>query len=202
MFSLFISYLNTPIQVINFNADKDSGFISTVFLLSSIMLDVYLFEVNISPLAGNCLRRCELSDPQSNYSPLIFTKPYNPLINRCNWFLMPLFCEPLSETVYYIFSFQNNSCLHIVIGIWWWPVIHPLYTHLLTFVYLCVLVSVLCNVPYYEAVRVIQPVLQPQVEATPVLELGWPHALFNPKNEVCIPTTRDDIIHIVLYNRY
>ena len=36
-------------------------------------------------------------------------------------------------------------------------------------------------------------VFQPQTEATPDLDLGCSHTLFNPNNEVCMPMTRDDI---------
>ena len=66
----------------------------------------------------------------------------------------------------------------------------------------CVLFYRLCSVPYYEVVRVIQPGLQPQSGATPVLDLGCPRKLFNPDDEICIPMTRNDIIHRLLYNRY
>ena len=64
------------------------------------------------------------------------------------------------------------------------------------------LVSGLCSVPYYEVVSIIQPGFQTQSVATTVLDSGCLHAFFNTNDEVCIKTTRDDIIHILLYNRY
>ena len=45
----------------------------------------------------------------------------------------------------------------------------------------------------YEAVRVFQLGFQPQTVANPALDSGYPHSLFNPNYEVCMPGTRDDI---------
>ena len=45
-----------------------------IFLLSSIIIHGWLYEHSISPLAVNCLRICELTDPQSNYLPLKLPK--------------------------------------------------------------------------------------------------------------------------------
>ena len=41
------------------------------------MLGGYLFELCISYLYGNGLRRCEFTDTQNNHFPLILIKPYN-----------------------------------------------------------------------------------------------------------------------------
>ena len=34
---------------------------------------------------------------------------------------------------------------------------------------------------------------QPQTAAIPYLDLWYPHALFEPNNDICMPITRDDI---------
>ena len=47
-----------------------------MFLISSIMLDVLLYDQNIFLLFVNYLRKCALTDPQSNYLPLKYPKPY------------------------------------------------------------------------------------------------------------------------------
>ena len=56
--------------------------------------------------------------------------------------------------------------------------------------------------PNYETTRVIQPGFKPYTEATPVLDSGCPRELFNPDNKVCMPMTRGDIVHRIIYNRY
>ena len=67
---------------------------------------------------------------------------------------------------------------------------------------MCVLVSGLYSVPYYEVARIFHPGFQPQVVATPVLDSGFPRALFEHDNEVFVLMKRCDIIHIIIYNRY
>ena len=47
----------------------------------------------------------------------------------------------------------------------------------------CVLVSWMCSMPYHEAVRIIQPGLQPQAAATLFLDSGWLCAFFKPDDE-------------------
>ena len=54
----------------------------------------------------------------------------------------------------------------------------------------CILVSGLYSVSYYEVVKIFQPGLQTQTVAPSVLELGCPRTLFNPDNEVCMTMTR------------
>ena len=39
------------------------------------MIDGYLFELSISPLAVNCPNICALANPNSKYFPLKFPKP-------------------------------------------------------------------------------------------------------------------------------
>ena len=72
----------------------------------------------------------------------------------------------------------------------------------MTGICVCVLVSGLCRVPYYEVVRIFQHGLQPYAAATPVLDSGCPHAFFKPDDEVCMPMTRYNITHRLLYNIY
>ena len=55
--------------------------------------------------------------------------------------------------------------------------------------------SVAC--PNYEAARVVKPILQPQLAATPVLDFGFLSAFFKPNGKVCMSVTRDDIIYIL-----
>ena len=48
-----------------------------MFLLSSILLDVVIYEQIIFHLDVNYLRKCALTDHQSNYLPLKMRKPYH-----------------------------------------------------------------------------------------------------------------------------
>ena len=50
-------------------------------------------------------------------------------------------------------------------------------------VYVCVLVSGMCIVPYGEVVRIFQPGFQTQAAATLFLYPGCLHAFFNPNDE-------------------
>ena len=105
------------------------------FLISSIILDGYLFELIITPLTGKFLRRYAWTDPQNKHFPLILSNPQNIGISWCKLLLTPLICTPLSETVYCICSCHQKSCFHIGITIWWSTALYPLDTHLLKFGY-------------------------------------------------------------------
>ena len=64
------------------------------------------------------------------------------------------------------------------------------------------MVSCMCSVNYNEVARMVQPILKPQAEATPFLDLGCPYALSKPNSEVYMPMVRYGIIHELIYSRY
>ena len=78
-----------------------------------------------------------------------------------------------------------------------WKLYYPYHWNIFVCVYL--LVSGLFNMTYHEVLRIVPPVFQPQAAATPVLDSGCIHTLFSPDNEVCMPMTRDYIIHKLLF---
>ena len=67
---------------------------------------------------------------------------------------------------------------------------------------MCVLVSGLFIVPYNEVMRIFQHILQPQEAANLVLDSGCLHTIFKPDDEVCMPMTKYDIIHKIIYRIY
>ena len=65
----------------------------------------------------------------------------------------------------------------------------------------CFLVSGLCSVTCYEVVRILKLKFQPQVAATTVLYSWCTWKFFKSYDDVCMNMTRDNIIHILVYNR-
>ena len=94
----------------------------------------YLSRV-FSTFFGNYIRRCALTDPQSNYFLLKFPRPYYFKIYLYNWLLTPLLFVLLSKTVYCTWFGKQRSRLHIRIEIFLWTLLHLLDINILMFVY-------------------------------------------------------------------
>ena len=110
-------------------------FWSTVFVLSSILSDEFLYGKIVIHLAGNCLRKCSWTDLKSKYLSLKISKPSHLELSLYNRFKTPLLCLLLSETVYCIWFCQKRSCLQIGISLLWLPVLNFLDIHKLMFEY-------------------------------------------------------------------
>ena len=97
-------------------------------------------------------------------------------------------------------------CIVIIIKnklrvVFWWEFFNSTiiyFKRLMSFPYLMSMYAVYglrtrISCPNYEVVRVFQPVFQPRTVAKPSLNSGFPLSFFKPKDEVCMPRTRDNI---------
>ena len=109
------------------------------------------------------------------------------------------------------FLLHSNSCcrnINLSDDVWvmiliQFELLSKLFPFYLIVSNICVIWSLYCvALPNYEVTMVVQPGFQPQTVDTPVLESGCPRSLFKPDRKVIMPMTRNNIIHILLYNRY